>query len=98
MKERLRARGARVLARVSPTAAARLGPAENVNPQVRSNKKQIALLKERVAELESEMQETRRLNLRVAEITDIVQELLIPIAQRDEDELRKRLERYSASL
>ena len=98
MKERLRARGARLLARVSPTAAARVGPPGDAHPQVRSNKQQIALLKERVAELESEMQETRRLNLRVAELTDIVQELLIPIAQRDEDELRRRLERYSASL
>lgn len=44
------------------------------------------------------MQETRRLNYRLAELTDVVQELLIPIAARDEDKVREHLERYSASL
>ena len=57
-----------------------------------------AALEARVTELEAEMQEHRRLNLRVAELTDIVQELLLPVAQRDEATLKERLERYSASL
>ncbi len=52
----------------------------------------------RVAELEEEVQESRRLNRRVAELTDIVQELLVPLAQRDEEKLREYLDRYSASL
>ena len=55
-------------------------------------------LEARVAELESEMQEQRRLNLRIAELTDVVQELLLPVAQRDEAMLQERLQRYSASL
>jgi hypothetical protein len=55
-------------------------------------------LRRRVTELESEVQECRRLNRRLAELTDVVQELLIPLAQRDEDMLREYLDRYSASL
>ena len=98
MKEKLRARGGRVLARVSPAAAEKLASGAGVRPEIHSAKQQINRLKERVAELESEMQETRRLNLRLAELTDVVEELLVPIAQRDEDKVREHLERYSASL
>jgi uncharacterized coiled-coil protein SlyX len=55
-------------------------------------------LEARLTELEAEMQEQRRLSLRIAELTDVVQELLLPVAQRDEAMLKERLERYSASL
>ena len=59
---------------------------------------ELATLRRRVAELEDEMQESRRLNRRVAELTDIVQELLVPLAQRDEEKVRAYLDRYSAAL
>jgi hypothetical protein len=52
----------------------------------------------RIEELEAEVQECRRLNMRIAELTDVVQELLLPVAQRDEELLRERLEKYSGSL
>lgn len=55
-------------------------------------------LEQRLAEVESELQEGRRLNMRLAELTDIVQELLLPMAQQDQDLLAERLKRYSASL
>jgi hypothetical protein len=55
-------------------------------------------LEQRVEELESELQESRRLNMRLAELTDIVQELLLPMAQQDQELLADRLKRYSASL
>jgi hypothetical protein len=61
-------------------------------------RRQLRMLRDRVAVLEDEVQECRRLNRRVAELTDIVQELLVPLADRDEDALRKKLEQYSASL
>ena len=35
------------------------------------------------------MQESRRLNRRLAELTDIVEELLVPLAQRDEDKVNE---------
>jgi hypothetical protein len=55
-------------------------------------------LRERVTVLEQEVQECRQLNLRLAELTDIVQELLLPMAQRDEERLSVLLEKYSRGL
>lgn len=58
----------------------------------------VADLERRVATLEDEVQECRRLNQRLAEITDVVEELLLPSGQRDERVLRERLDRYAARL
>ena len=55
-------------------------------------------LRSRVAELENEVQENRRLNRRVAELLDIVEELLVPIAQRDEERVRAYLRAHEADL
>lgn len=55
-------------------------------------------LKARVDALEQEMQEQRALSLRVAQLTDIVQELLIPVADRDEQRLRDLLDSYAKTL
>jgi flagellar biosynthesis/type III secretory pathway chaperone len=55
-------------------------------------------LRERVEALEDEVQECRQLNLRLAELTDIVQELLLPVAQRDEKRVAEVVERYSRGL
>ena len=38
--------------------------------------------------------ENRRLNRRVAELTDVVAELLVPLADRDEEKARELLARY----
>ena len=58
----------------------------------------IDALRERVAELEDEVQECRQLNLRLAELTDVVQELLLPVAARDEERIGAVLEKYSQGL
>ncbi len=58
----------------------------------------VEALRERVAVLEDEVQECRQLNLRLAELTDVVQELLLPVASRDEEKLARMLEAYSRSL
>jgi uncharacterized protein DUF6752 len=58
----------------------------------------IEALRERVATLEDEVQECRQLNLRLAELTDVVQELLLPVAQRDEERISELLEKYSRGL
>lgn len=55
----------------------------------------IEALRERVAVLEQEVQECRQLNLRLAELTDVVQELLLPVAQRDEKRVAEVIEKYS---
>jgi hypothetical protein len=58
----------------------------------------IEALRERVAVLEDEVQECRQLNLRLAELTDIVQELLLPAAARDEERVSALLAKYSRGL
>ncbi len=55
-------------------------------------------LESRVAELERALQEQRQLSMRVAQLTDIVQELLIPVVDRDEERLHRLLKEYAASL
>ena len=55
-------------------------------------------LRKRVAVLEDEVQECRQLNLRLAELTDVVEELLLPVAQRDEQRVSDVLEKYSRGL
>ena len=42
----------------------------------------------------SAVHENRRLNRRVAELTDVVAELLVPLADRDEEKARELLARY----
>lgn len=58
----------------------------------------VARLSKRVSDLEHDLQEHRELSMRVAQLTDIVQELLIPIADRDEERLHRLLQEYSATL
>ena len=55
-------------------------------------------LRRRVRRLEAEVQEGRALNVRLAELTDIVTELLLPVAARDEDKLAALLEKYRQSV
>ena len=58
----------------------------------------VEALRERVAVLEDEVQECRQLNLRLAELTDVVQELLLPVALRDEARVAEVMERYTKNL
>ncbi len=60
--------------------------------------KEIAALRRRVGRLEKEVQEARQLNKRVAEITDVIAEVLLPAEERDEDRLRAVLSKYDSTL
>ncbi|MBL0748562.1 DUF6752 domain-containing protein [Nocardioides baculatus] len=48
----------------------------------------------RVTALEEAVQDNRALNVRLAELTDVVTELLLPVAARDEKKLEELLEKY----
>ena len=52
----------------------------------------------RLAALEAEVQENRQLNRRIAELTDVVAELLVPIQDRDEERVKAALATYRAQL
>lgn len=51
-------------------------------------------LERRVSELEDAVQECRALNVRLAELTDVVAELLLPVAARDEARIEELLKKY----
>ena len=55
-------------------------------------------LEQRVADLEADLAEVRRHNLRLAELADVVQELLVPMANRDEAAVQRAIERFQESL
>jgi hypothetical protein len=52
----------------------------------------------RLRALEDEVQELRQLNRRIAELTDVVAELLVPVQDRDEDKVQEVLERYRSQI
>ena len=58
---------------------------------------EISALRERVATLEQEVYENRALNRRLAELIDVVAELLLPASYPDEQRLREALSRLADS-
>ena len=55
-------------------------------------------LEQRVADLEADLAEMRRHQLRLAELADVVAELLVPMANRDEAAVQQAIERFQESL
>lgn len=55
-------------------------------------------MRTRIEELEAAVEENRNLNLRVAELVDLVQELLIPVASQDKDKIQAALVEFQRSL
>lgn len=89
-------RGARGIAtKLMPDAVATV---DRLRADVSDQQHTIDRLRRRIEELEAEMQECRALNRRLAELTDIVQELLVPAARRDTDRLDDLLARYADRL
>ena len=73
-------------------------PGTKENPMTAKSRKNIrrrlAAVPAWVRDLGSAVHENRRLNRRVAELTDVVAELLVPLADRDEEKARELLARY----
>ena len=59
-----------------------------------STRQEVTDLRNRVSELEAEVQEARRLNRRVAELLDVVEELLVPLTLRDEEKVQAFLDAH----
>jgi hypothetical protein len=55
-------------------------------------------LRKRVAALELEVQESRRLNQRLSDVVDVVTEVLVPAADRDDERMRAALDRLDRTL
>lgn len=52
----------------------------------------------RIEALETEVAELQRHYVRVAELVDVVQELLLPVAQRDDARVAEAIEAFEKSL
>jgi hypothetical protein len=52
----------------------------------------------RIEALEVEVQESRQLNVRVAELVDLVTELLLPVATQDRAQIEEALAKFERSL
>lgn len=59
---------------------------------------QIESLNRRLDVLEAEVQECRQLNIRLAELTDLVEQLLLPIAAQDQEQIAAAVEKYSRTV
>ena len=55
-------------------------------------------LSERVERLEADLAEVRRHNLRLAELADLVQELLVPLARQDRERIDEAIEKFQDSI
>ena len=55
-------------------------------------------LQQRLEDLEAEVQECRQLNIRLAEVTDLVEQLLLPIAAQDEEKIAAAVEKYTRTI
>jgi hypothetical protein len=51
-----------------------------------------------VSELEAEVAELRQQSLRIAELADVVQELLVPLASRDQERIDAAIAEYRKGL
>jgi hypothetical protein len=56
--------------------------------------KAIPRMRARINALEKEVQETRMLNRRLAELVDVISELLVPLAQGDREAAQRIAEQY----
>jgi len=69
-----------------------------VRDRVRGSKAFESTLRGRVQRLEEELEADRQLHRKVAELSDVVAELLIPIQDRDEAKVNEVLSRYRKTI
>ena len=93
----LRDRVARTGRRLSRRVEAVGSETTDLRRQVRELQNEVADLQKEFRQLQAEVHQDRRLHRRVAELTDVVAELLLPAAQRDEEKLVALLEGYGGS-
>ena len=94
----IRSRGRGLVRRLAPTVLESAEEVPRLRADIAALRGQLKRMRGRLAELEEEVQESRRLNRRIAELADVVQELLLPVAQRDEARIDEVLERYREGL
>jgi uncharacterized protein DUF6752 len=64
---------------------------ESIKSRLRANEDADRRLAQRVAALEEAVEENRKLNQRLADVVDVVTELLVPAMDRDDERVKKAL-------
>ena len=55
-------------------------------------------LQRSIEELSAEVQECRQLNIRLAEVTDLVEQLLLPMVAQDREKIAAAVEKYTRTI
>ncbi len=74
------------------------GEAEALQDRVAALEDQVVVLEDQVVALEAELADNRALHRRLAELTDVVTELCVPLVERDRTGVAEVLKRYRQSL
>jgi len=72
--------------------------ARKIRDKVRGTKAFDRSLRGRVAALEAELEADRQLHRKIAELSDVVAELLVPMQDRDEKQVRELLSQYRKTI
>jgi hypothetical protein len=64
---------------------------ESIKSRLQANGEADKRLAQRVAALEEAVEENRKLNQRLADVVDVVTELLVPAMDRDDERVKKAL-------
>lgn len=93
MSQGLQQRVAGQVSRVAQRARRKVAPggARHLAAEVEDLRRKVTALRRRVTELEEEVVEDRQLARRIAELTDVVEQLLLPEGMRDPARLEERL-------
>ena len=59
---------------------------------------QLEQLRARLNRMEAEVQECRQLNMRLAELTDLVEQLVLPVAAQDQAKIAAAVDKYTRSI
>lgn len=101
---KIREGGRRLVHSVAPTAMDSLTAVPKMRQRLNgvanraeSQGAELRRLRKEIADLRAEVQETRRLHQRVAELTDLVGEVLLPSVSRDDERIRKALDEFAAA-
>lgn len=105
VKQRARERARRLMRAAAPTMLSSVEEVPALRDRVVRLERALAEQRERaegyrrrIETLEAESHDARQVQQRVAELTDLVQELLLPAADRDEDRLAELRQKYASTL
>lgn len=94
VQEKVQEKTENAVLRMFPKARQLRERLRGVEARSRRLQTRVSELEDRVRSLEEEVTEARRLNKRIAELTDLVGEVLLPASSRDDEDVHQRLQAF----